>query len=355
MVIFDVIAIVLLAFLFFWTVYNGLIICVGLKSRRRRIQSRLVNVAETPKFSIIVPTKDEEVVIGRCLSSLLELDYPKDKMEIIIVDGNSADNTCSICSDYVEKHPGVFKLIKEKASNGKPAALNLALPSVTGDIVGIFDADGVPEKDVLRKAASYFNDKKISAVQGRTTSLNEKKNLLTRVVSMEERAWYQALLSGKEKLKLFVPLNGSCQFIRRETLEELGGWDAASLTEDVELALRLVEKNHQIKYAEDVCCAQETPNGLHELIKQRTRWYRGYMETSLKYGRLLGVLNTKTVDAEISMGGPLLDGYLLAQLHKLVSRSLVLFPKRPDTNRNWNSDYCDWCFAACSRRWAACL
>lgn len=207
MVIFDVIAIVLLAFLFFWTVYNGLIICVGLKSRRRRIQSRLVNVAETPKFSIIVPTKDEEVVIGRCLSSLLELDYPKDKMEIIIVDGNSADNTCSICSDYVEKHPGVFKLIKEKASNGKPAALNLALPSVTGDIVGIFDADGVPEKDVLRKAASYFNDKKISAVQGRTTSLNEKKNLLTRVVSMEERAWYQALLSGKEKLKLFVPLN----------------------------------------------------------------------------------------------------------------------------------------------------
>jgi cellulose synthase/poly-beta-1,6-N-acetylglucosamine synthase-like glycosyltransferase len=306
MIVFDIIAIVLLAFLLFWTVYNGSIICVGLKNRRRRTQSNLVNTEEIPKFSIIVPTKDEEVVIGRCLSSLLEIDYPKDKMEIIIVDGNSADNTCKICSDFVEKHPGTFKLIKEKVSNGKPAALNLALPSVTGDIVGVFDADSVPEKDVLRKVASYFNDKKVSAVQGRTTSLNEKKNLLTRVVSMEERAWYQALLNGKEKLKLFVPLNGSCQFIRRETLQELGGWDEASLTEDIELALRLVEKNHQIKYAEDVCCGQETPNGLHELIKQRTRWYRGYMETAVKYGRLLDVLNTKTVDAEISMGGPFL-------------------------------------------------
>jgi cellulose synthase/poly-beta-1,6-N-acetylglucosamine synthase-like glycosyltransferase len=121
---------------------------------------------------------------------------------------------------------------------------------------------------------------------------------------MEERVWYQALLSGREKLNLFVPLNGSCQFIRKNVLEELGGWDENSLTEDVELALRLVEKKHQILYAEDVCCGQETPNGLRDLVKQRVRWYRGYMETSLKYGRLLNTLNKKTVDAEISMAGP---------------------------------------------------
>jgi cellulose synthase/poly-beta-1,6-N-acetylglucosamine synthase-like glycosyltransferase len=121
---------------------------------------------------------------------------------------------------------------------------------------------------------------------------------------MEERAWFQALLSGREKLKLFVPLNGSCQFIRRNVLEELGGWDESCLTEDVELALRLVEKNYEIRYAEDVCCGQETPNGVRDLVKQRVRWYRGYMETALKYGRLLNTLNKKTVDAEISMAGP---------------------------------------------------
>jgi cellulose synthase/poly-beta-1,6-N-acetylglucosamine synthase-like glycosyltransferase len=142
------------------------------------------------------------------------------------------------------------------------------------------------------------------AVQGRTTSLNEKTNLLTRVAAMEEKAWYQALLSGREKLHLFVPLNGSCQFIRRCVIEELGGWNEASLTEDVELAVRLVEKKHLIKYAPDVISGQESPNGLRDLIKQRVRWYRGNMDVAIKYGRLLDTLNKKTVDAEISLAGP---------------------------------------------------
>jgi len=302
MILFDVISIILLSVLLFWTVYNGSIIYVGVRSRRKRPQNNYAN--EEPKFSIIVPTKDEEVVIGRCLNGLLDLDYPKDKLEIIIVDGNSIDGTCKVCSDFSSKYPGAFKIVNEKESKGKPAALNLALPYVTGEIVGVFDADSVPEKDVLRKVASYFGDKQLMAVQGRTTSLNAKKNILTRVVSAEEKAWYQALLCGREKLQLFVPLNGSCQFIRRNVLEELGGWDETSLTEDVELALRLVEKKYQIKYAEDVCCGQETPNGLRDFIKQRVRWYRGYMDTALKYGRLLDTLNKKTVDAEISLAGP---------------------------------------------------
>ncbi len=138
------------------------------------------------------------------------------------------------------KYPQTFSLISEKQSNGKPAALNLAMPSITGEIVGVFDADSLPEKDVLKKAAAHFTDKQIMAVQGTTTSLNEKRNILTRVIAMEEKAWYQALLTGREKMQLFVPLNGSCQFVRRTVLEELGGWDENSLTEDVELALRLV-------------------------------------------------------------------------------------------------------------------
>ncbi|MGD0070174.1 MAG: glycosyltransferase family 2 protein [Candidatus Bathyarchaeia archaeon] len=303
MIIFDIFSIFLLAVLLFWAVYNGSIIYAGIRSKHKRSPSDGKN-EEFPKFSIIVPTKDEEAVIGRCLNGLQDVDYPKDKMEIIVVDGNSTDSTCKICSEFSAKYPQIFKIINEKESKGKPAALNLALPYVTGEIVGVFDADSVPEKEVLRKVASYFNDKQVMAVQGRTTSLNEKTNILTRVIAMEEKAWFQALLSGREKLQLFVPLNGTCQFIRRDVLEELGGWNETSLTEDVELALRLVEKNHLIKYAPDVCSGQETPNGLGDLVKQRVRWYRGYMETALKYGRLLDSLNRKTVDAEISLAGP---------------------------------------------------
>jgi cellulose synthase/poly-beta-1,6-N-acetylglucosamine synthase-like glycosyltransferase len=303
MIIFDIISIILLSVLLFWTVYNGSIIYVGIRSRRKRTINNIENVG-VPKFSIIVPTKDEEAVISRCLNGILDLDYPKDKMEIIIVDGNSADSTCKICSEFLENYSGMIRIINEKQSKGKPAALNLALPHITGEIVGVFDADSLPEKDVLRKVASHFNDKQVMAVQGRTTSLNEKKNILTRVISAEEKAWFQALLIGREKLQLFIPLNGSCQFVRRTVLEELGGWDENSLTEDVELALRLVEKNHFIRYAPEVCSGQETPNGLWELFKQRVRWYRGYMETALKYGRLLDNLNKRTVDAEISLAGP---------------------------------------------------
>ena len=303
MIITDVISFILLSILLFWTVYNGSIIYVGVRSRRKLAVAYVENT-EVPKFSIIVPTKDEELVISRCLTGLLDLDYPKDKMEIIVVDGNSTDETRNICSGFVQKYGDIIKVINEEESKGKPAALNLAMHYVTGEIVGVFDADSVPEKDVLRKVASRFIDKQVMAVQGRTTSLNEKNNILTRVISSEEKAWFQALLSGREHLQLFIPLNGSCQFIRRNILEEMSGWDENSLTEDVELALRLVEKKHLIKYAAEVCSRQETPNGLRDLVKQRVRWYRGYMETAFKYGRLLDSLNKKTVDAEISMAGP---------------------------------------------------
>jgi cellulose synthase/poly-beta-1,6-N-acetylglucosamine synthase-like glycosyltransferase len=257
-----------------------------------------------PKISIIVPTKNEETVIRRCLNGILNVDYPKDKMQILVVDGKSDDDTFQICEEFSEKYPKNIKVLSEKTVKGKPAALNLALPYIDGEIVGVFDADSLPEKDALSKVAAYFNDKKLMALQGRTTSINEKDNALTRVIAIEEKAWFQALLSGREKLRLFVPLTGSCQFVRRSVVDELGGWDENSLTEDVEFALRMVEKNHLIKYAPDVCSGQETPNNFGNLVKQRVRWYRGYMETAIKYGRLLDNLNKRTVDAEISMAGP---------------------------------------------------
>ena len=303
MIFFEITSAILLSIMLFWAVYNGYILFAGIKSKNKFASFDDEKIDFLPKVSLIVPTKDEETVIQRCLDSLLQIDYPSDKIEIIIVEGNSKDATNKICTEFAAKHPG-FKVINESVSKGKPAALNLALPHVSGEIIGVFDADSVPEKQVLQRVAYHFSDQKIMALQGRTIALNEKTNILTRVTAMEEKAWFQALISGREKLKLFVPLNGSCQFIRRNVLEELSGWDENSLTEDVELALRLVEKNHLIKYAPDVCSGQETPNGLRDLFKQRVRWYRGYMETAIKYGRLLDNLNRKTVDAEISLSGP---------------------------------------------------
>ncbi|MGE5574507.1 MAG: glycosyltransferase [Ignavibacteria bacterium] len=305
MIVSDIISIVLLSVLLFWSVYNGSIIYMGIRGKRKQqsTSSSVIN-DELPKFSIIVPTRNEENVIRRCLDGIFSVDYPKNKIQIIVVDGKSSDNTAKICSEFSDKFPESIQFVSEKTAKGKPAALNLALPYINGDIVGVFDADSLPEKDVLSRAASYFQDEKVMALQGRTTSINEKNNALTRVIAMEEKAWFQALLAGREKLQLFVPLTGSCQFVRTRIVEELGGWDENSLTEDVEFALRLVEKKHLIKYAPDVCSGQETPSKIGPLFKQRVRWYRGYMETAIKYGRLLDNLNKRTIDAEISMAGP---------------------------------------------------
>lgn len=310
MIITDIISIVLLAILLFWTIYNGSIIYVGIRQKRREkaLLAKSHSGADSLSYSIIVPTKNEEPVIRRCLNSILNIDYPKEKLEVIIVDGNSTDKTLEICREFEQKYPQIFKVISEPVNplkpSGKPTALNLAMDYATKDIVAVFDADSVPKRDVLSKVTEYFNDSNIVALQGRTTSINERSNILTRVIAQEEKAWYQMLLSGREKLQLFVPLNGTCQFVRRTVLEELNGWDENSLTEDVELALRLVEKGYHVKYASDVCSGQETPAVLRSLFKQRIRWYRGYMETALKYGRLLDNINKRTLDAEVSLAGP---------------------------------------------------
>ena len=301
MIIFAIFSASVLAVILFWAAYHVYILIAGVRSKSKHLYTQL---SEFPKFSLIVPAKDESLVVGRCLNALLSLDYPKEKMEIIVVDGNSKDATRTISSELSAKYPDSIKIIRESNSQGKPTALNLALPHVTGEIVGVFDADCVPEQDTLRKIASYFNDQSVEAVQGNARSLNEKRNMLTRIASIEEKAWFQGLLTGREKLKLFIPLTGSCQFIRSKVLRELGGWDETALTEDVELALRLVEKDRLIKYAPDVCSWQETPSSLGDLVRQRCRWYRGYMEAAFKYGRLLDKINKRTVDAEIALFDP---------------------------------------------------
>jgi cellulose synthase/poly-beta-1,6-N-acetylglucosamine synthase-like glycosyltransferase/glycosyltransferase involved in cell wall biosynthesis len=301
MSIFAIFAACLLAIILFWSAYHAPILFAGIKSKRKRSYD---NVTDFPRFSIIVPAKDESPVIARCLNTLLNLDYPMNKMEIIIVEGGSEDNTKEICAEFATKNPDNIKVICENSSKGKPAALNLALPYVTGDIVGVFDADSIPEKNVLKKIASYFEDQSTTAVQGSTVSLNEKQNMLTRVAAMEDKAWFQGLMGGRERWKLFVPFTGSCQFIRTDVLKKMGGWDESSLAEDVELALRLTKEGKSVTFAPDICSGQETPCNLRSLVTQRTRWYRGYMEAAFKYGSLLEKHNRRILDAEMSLMGP---------------------------------------------------
>ncbi len=289
-----------------WALYNVPILASGVKDyckKRQHPQKKSIPEKLLPSFSIVVPVKNEERVIDRLLASLSTLDYPLNKREIIIVEDGSTDKTNDICINYAKEHANV-KILHKSLSNGKPSALNFGLAHAKGDIVAIFDADNVPAQDALLRVVEYFEDPVVAAVQGRTASINPKENMLTQFISYEEAVWCEAYLRGKDVLNLFVHLKGSCQFIRREVLQQLQGFDEAVLSEDMEISARLIENDYKIRYASDVVALQESPSNLKTLFKQRTRWFRGTMEVALKYGRLMTKLNRIHFDAETTLFAP---------------------------------------------------
>ncbi|MGC9104044.1 MAG: glycosyltransferase [Candidatus Methanodesulfokora sp.] len=298
----QAVSLLILCLILFWILYHTPLMLAG--SRSSNMRRRVEEQGELPRISVIIPARDESKVIGRCIKSILECNYPRDMIELIVVDGSSDSSTADVCRSY-----GI-KVIKEENPRGKPAALNLGLKHASGDIIAVFDADSVVERDCLTRAAAYFRNGTV-AVQGRNRYLNKDQNVLSTLVYFEQEAWQRLIISGRDKFGLFVPFLGSCLFVRRKTLEELGGWDESSLAEDVELAARLLLRNIKVKYAEDVISWQEAPSKLKSLIRQRLRWYRGYIETSMKYIKLLKNPSFAAFDAEIFLLGPIFMAFSL--------------------------------------------
>ncbi len=166
----------------------------------------------------------------------------------------------------------------------------------------------------------------VTAVQGMTRPINRDENFITKLTAYEEAAWFRPYIQGKETLGLFVPLTGSCGFVRREYLQKLGGWDNTSIAEDIELAARIVKHKGSIRYAPDVLSFQEYSSSLRQFISQRTRWFRGYMETFAKYGTLLKDPNKVSVDAEVTLSGPLVLN--LITITYLITLLNLLMPGR---------------------------
>jgi len=299
------IGLVVLGGLYAWTLYNLPILTVGL--RRTFQNGGFVPIAEkgraSPKFSILVAAKNEGLVLGRLLSRLVDLDYPKDRYEVLIVEDGSSDQTAKIGRDYETKFPNLIKFFHRSSSTGKPAALNYGLGFASGEIAVVVDADNVPARDFLAKAIKYFDDPGVVAVQGITRPINKDENFITKLNAYEEAAWFRPYVQGKEMLGLFIPLTGSCGFVRREILQKLGGWKDTSITEDIELAARIAKNKGRIRYAIDVISLQEYPFSMRQFIRQRTRWFRGYMETFVKYGTLLKDPNKVSIDAEACWAG----------------------------------------------------
>ena len=331
LIVFNIAAVCVLSILYVWVLYNIPVLLVGIRSLRKsrgpsRTSAPPKHSAPLPKISILLPMKNEEKVASRVLESIHNLNYPENRREIIIVEDGSTDGTLKICENYAKDCSGQVKLVHRSKSNGKPAALNHGLKYATGDVVAVFDADSVLDRDVLLKAVGYFEDASISAVQGRTLAINADENMLTKIASFEETGRFDVYFSGKDQLHLYLPLSGNCQFIRKHVLEKIGGWDEESLCEDVEMSARLTEKGYGVKYASDVKAWQEHPQSLRQIVKQRLRWYRGWLDVAAKYGRLMLKPSRKTFDAEVTLMLPFLLPVSLLLLPLSILSFTIPFP-----------------------------
>ena len=306
-----------------WSFYNLPILVAGVKSFRKKGKylSKKPDAEDVfPFFSIVVPMKNEENVVSRVLEAFSQMQYPADKKEVIVVEDGSLDKTVDVCRSFAKDQRLNLKVIHRAFSRGKPSALNAGIARAKGEIIAVFDADNVPAADALLNVRKYFDDQQVAAVQGRTFSINSKENMLTEIISREEDVWYEAYLRGKDALDLFVHLKGSCQFIRRDVLEEVGGFDAEALSEDMEFSAKMTERGYKIRYAPDVQALEESPSKLKQLFRQRTRWFRGTMDVALKYGRLMARPSRRSLDAELTLFGPIV---LIVSLLAYIGTSYV--------------------------------
>ncbi len=296
----------LLLTFFVFTIYNIPVVITGLcrlwRSRRKETKRIESEEQKLPFVSIIVPVKNEEKVVARLLEALTRLDYPAGKKEVIVVNDASTDRTGEICLKYSLTRPEI-RVLEKATSTTKAGALNFGVRYAAGEIIATFDGDSVPEPEALLRAVEYFADPCVAAVQGRICSINAGQNMLTRFLSYECAVQYELYLGGKDALELYVGLAGTCQFIRKEALDAVGGWNEDCLGEDTELSVKLIERGNVIRYASEVRTFEESPFNVKSLLAQRARWYRGNIEVGLRFGRLMKRPNLRRFDAEMTLFG----------------------------------------------------
>jgi 1,2-diacylglycerol 3-beta-glucosyltransferase len=242
---------------------------------------------ELPFFSLLASAKNEEAVIANLVENLCQLDYPSDRFEVWIVDDNSSDRTPEVLASLKQKFPQLQTLRRgEDAQGGKSGALNQVLALTKGDIIGVFDADAQVPNDVLRSLVPVFQQPKIGAVQLRKAIANASENLWTSGQSCE-----MALDWCLQDLRIRVggtgELRGNGQFVRLAALKDCGGWNEQTITDDLDLTIRLHLSQWNIACLNSPAVLEEGVVTLKQLWHQRNRWAEGGFQRYLDYWDLL--------------------------------------------------------------------
>jgi cellulose synthase/poly-beta-1,6-N-acetylglucosamine synthase-like glycosyltransferase len=240
---------------------------------------------ELPVVTMQLPVFNELHVVTRLLDSVAALDYPKEKLQIQVLD-DSTDETTEICRQDVErlKAQGFdIELIHRTDRTGyKAGALENGLETAKGDFVFILDADFVPNPDVLLKTVHYFTDEKIGMIQTRWGHLNRTYNLLTRVQAMFLDGHLELEQTARNRSGRFFTFNGTAGIWRRQCIAEAGGWEHDTLTEDMDLSYRAQLKGWKFIFLNDVVTPAELPVDMDGFKSQQHRWTKGSIQCCKK-------------------------------------------------------------------------
>ncbi len=239
--------------------------------------------SELPMVSLLVAAKNEEAVIADLVQSLCQLEYQSDRLEIWIIDDNSSDRTPDILQCLQTQFPQLHILRRsDTATGGKSGALNQVFHLTRGEIIGVFDADAQIASDVLQFLIPAFQNPQIGAIQLRKAISNGAENFWTKgqVAEMALDGFFQ---ERRQRIGGITELRGNGQFVRRKALEECGGWNEQTITDDLDLSFRLHLCQWQIGYLSFPCVQEEGVVSFKQLWHQRNRWAEGGFQRYLDY------------------------------------------------------------------------
>jgi len=283
-----VVSLLVALFYFVFFVFKLMVVTVSLFTKVGQVSDAEVadlSGTELPMYSVFIPLRDEAEVIDQIISAITSIDYPPDKLDVVItVEQYDIATKEALAAVAIPANWRVLEL-PDTTPKTKPKAMNCAFLQAKGEYLVIFDAEIIPEPTQLKKAIVMFRrHKEYAALQPRLDHYNTNQNLITRLFTMEFTFHYDLFLPGLVKLGLPVPLSGHSTHFRIGALRRAGAWDPYNVAEDCEIGMRLFRLGYRAGFLDSVSL-EEAASTVRSWIAQRTRWMKGFIQTSIVHLR----------------------------------------------------------------------
>jgi len=272
-------------------------------------EARAIPEEDLPFYTVLLPVYDEPSIIDNLINGVGRIDYPRDRLELLLLVEEDDDATRQALESAQLRDIRVV-LVPHSLPKTKPKACNygMSLPGLRGEYITIYDAEDIPEPLQLRRAVAAFRaaPDDVGCIQAKLGFFNEQQNLLTRWFSMEYTQWFAVVLPALERARCVVPLGGTSNHIPARVWHSIGGWDEFNVTEDADLGARLATHGYRTQILDSVTL-EEANSDVVNWIRQRSRWYKGYLQTMIVHLRnpaeLRRAIGTKAALRFVNMTG----------------------------------------------------